>query len=202
LTDANGNIVQRYDYTPYGQTTASAAGFNNPYQYTGRELDQSGLYYYRARYYSPQMGRFISEDPIGLAGGLNVYVYVGGNLINYVDLLGLIDEAPRGTSPGLRQPGYPVVKTPTSEISLAERIMSSKIVEKLTFGLFKVGKTGGIIASPAGAFLFFYKPAEMGCAEIDCDKDGIADVYQRLRPNQCLRPDIYGVEALMSQGGD
>ncbi|MDR2871707.1 MAG: RHS repeat-associated core domain-containing protein [Xanthomonadaceae bacterium] len=58
--------MQRYDYTPYGQTVATSTSFGNPYQYTVRELDQSGLYYYRARYYSPQMGWFISEDPIGL----------------------------------------------------------------------------------------------------------------------------------------
>jgi RHS repeat-associated protein len=85
LTDANGNIIQRYDYTPYGQTTATSSAFSNPYQYTGRELDQSGLYYYRARYYSPQMGRFISEDPIGLRGGINTYGYVEGNPVNLID---------------------------------------------------------------------------------------------------------------------
>ncbi|MGS0575241.1 RHS repeat-associated core domain-containing protein [Xanthomonas oryzae pv. oryzicola] len=90
LTDAAGTAVQRYDYDPYGATTQSVAGYTNPYQYTGRERDISGLYHYRARYYRPQLGRFISEDPIGLAGGNNSYAYVGGNPISYVDPNGTI----------------------------------------------------------------------------------------------------------------
>ncbi|WP_162253614.1 RHS repeat-associated core domain-containing protein, partial [Lysobacter sp. Root690] len=53
------------------------------------ELDESGLYYYRARYYHPGMARFISEDPIGLAGGLNTYAYVEGDPIAFIDPLGL-----------------------------------------------------------------------------------------------------------------
>jgi RHS repeat-associated protein len=89
LTDGSGNLMQRYDYTPYGQTQAMTAGFDNPYQYTGRELDQSGLYYYRTRYYHPGMARFISEDPLRLAAGLNGYAYVGGNPMQAVDPLGL-----------------------------------------------------------------------------------------------------------------
>jgi RHS repeat-associated protein len=62
---------------------------NNPNQYTSRENDNTGLYYYRARYYDPVMKRFISSDPIGLAGGWNTYAYVGGNPISYTDPLGL-----------------------------------------------------------------------------------------------------------------
>jgi RHS repeat-associated protein len=89
LTNADGDIVQRYDYDPYGVTIASSGGFSNPYQYTGRERDQSGLYYYRARYYSSGMGRFISEDPIGLLAGINMYGYVGGSPIRFSDPYGL-----------------------------------------------------------------------------------------------------------------
>ncbi|WP_146095492.1 RHS repeat-associated core domain-containing protein, partial [Xanthomonas theicola] len=51
--------------------------------------DASGLYYYRARYYRPEWGRFVSEDPIGLSDGFNVYAYVGGNPINFSDPFGL-----------------------------------------------------------------------------------------------------------------
>ncbi|KAA8918168.1 hypothetical protein CEK64_19165 [Xanthomonas sontii] len=82
-------MIQRYDYTPYGQTSQASAGTTNPYQYTGRERDASGLYYYRARYYSPNQGRFVSEDPIGLAVGLNSYAYVNGNPIGLTDSTGL-----------------------------------------------------------------------------------------------------------------
>ncbi len=89
LTNAAGEVIQRYDYTPYGQTRQLNAGTTNPYQYTGRERDASGIYYYRARYYSPGMGRFISEDPIGLRGGVNTYAYVSGNPLSYADPSGL-----------------------------------------------------------------------------------------------------------------
>ncbi len=71
LTDSTGAMRQQYSYDPYGKTTATdtTTGFTNPYQYTGREADGQGLYYYRARYYSPMIGRFISEDPLGFKGG-------------------------------------------------------------------------------------------------------------------------------------
>ncbi|UQP96026.1 RHS repeat-associated core domain-containing protein [Xanthomonas arboricola pv. pruni] len=92
LTNAAGAVVRRYDYTPYGQAQAIGGSSDNPYQYTGRELDKSGLQYYRARYYSPEMGRFISEDPYGFAGGdVNFYAYVGGNPISNIDPLGLFE---------------------------------------------------------------------------------------------------------------
>lgn len=86
LTDATGNVVNRYDYTAYGQTSQTGSGFSNPYQYTGRERDVTGLYYYRARYYQPDMGRFISEDSYGFAAGdNNFYAYALGNPISYND---------------------------------------------------------------------------------------------------------------------
>jgi RHS repeat-associated protein len=89
LTDAAGNIVTSYSYEPYGATTQTGAASSNPHQYTGRENDGTGLHFYRARYYDPQLMRFISEDPIGLAGGMNSYGYVAGNPISFNDPLGL-----------------------------------------------------------------------------------------------------------------
>jgi RHS repeat-associated protein len=62
----------------------------NALQYTGRENDGTGLYYYRARYYDPGLKRFISEDPIGTTAGLNFYSYVEGNPISFSDPTGLI----------------------------------------------------------------------------------------------------------------
>jgi RHS repeat-associated protein len=78
LTDALGGVVQSYDYNPFGETTAST-GEANPFQYAGRENDGTGLYYNRHRYYVPEWGRFMSEDPIGFAGGLNRYTYADIN---------------------------------------------------------------------------------------------------------------------------
>jgi len=73
---------------PYGEVTATGSS-TNPYQYTGRENDGTGLYYYRARYYSPSLKRFISEDPMGLDAGLNEYVYADGDPLDELDPLGL-----------------------------------------------------------------------------------------------------------------
>jgi len=64
------SIQNYYAYTPYGETTPLGPDNANPLQFTGRENDQTGLYYYRARYYDPLLKRFVSEDPIGIAGGL------------------------------------------------------------------------------------------------------------------------------------
>lgn len=120
LTDALGSVIELanpnqsaqadYTYGAYGQTTETPAGASsNLIKYTGREQDTAGLYYYRNRYYSTTTSRFISEDPIGLAGGDNLYSYVGGNPIQGKDPLGLdviMDNANRaaGLSPDQRSP--------------------------------------------------------------------------------------------------
>jgi RHS repeat-associated protein len=89
LTSTTGAIQNLYSYDPYGNTTQSNASFNNPYQYTGREADTAGLYYYRARYYSPMMGGFTSEDPMGFGGRqLTFYGYGKSDPIMYVDRTG------------------------------------------------------------------------------------------------------------------
>jgi RHS repeat-associated protein len=90
LTDVNGVIKTSYNYSPFGkkQTTGIASG--NPFTFTGREDDRTGYYYYRARYYSPDQKRFISEDPLGFGGGdTNFFAYVGNRPISFVDPSGL-----------------------------------------------------------------------------------------------------------------
>ena len=84
LSSATG-VTDTYTYKPFGITTATGSNPNR-FRFTGREWDQeTGLYYYRARYYDPNIGRFLSEDPIGLQGGMNVYGYVAGRPLNWVD---------------------------------------------------------------------------------------------------------------------
>src|SRR5438093_8772101 len=77
LADAAGSVQTQYSYEPFGQATAAGAANSNQRQYTGRENDGTGMYYYRARYYSPSLSRFISEDPLEFGGGqVNLYAYV------------------------------------------------------------------------------------------------------------------------------
>jgi RHS repeat-associated protein len=90
LADSAGTIQTEYTYDAFGKMTFTGSSNSNPYQYTGRENDGTGLYYYRARYYHPELQRFISEDPIGFSGGgANFYPYVNNNSINFSDPLGL-----------------------------------------------------------------------------------------------------------------
>ncbi|MEA3434830.1 MAG: RHS repeat-associated core domain-containing protein, partial [Thermodesulfobacteriota bacterium] len=78
-------------YGPFGEVIDASGTSENFLKYTGREHDEElGLYYYRARYYDPDLGRFLTEDPIGFDGGINFYAYVGNNPINFNDPEGLI----------------------------------------------------------------------------------------------------------------
>jgi RHS repeat-associated protein len=90
ITDGAKNIIQTYAYDSFGGITPTTA-FRNSFTYTGREYDEeTGLYFYRARYYDPKLGRFLNPDPIGFAGGdTNLYAYVKNNPINYSDPEGL-----------------------------------------------------------------------------------------------------------------
>jgi RHS repeat-associated protein len=90
LTDSTGTVQTQYAYEPFGKTTATGSASSSTFQYTGRENDGTGLYYYRARYYNPTLGRFISEDPTGLAGdGPDFYVYASDSPATWVDPSGL-----------------------------------------------------------------------------------------------------------------
>lgn len=82
LVNAAGAVQTTYGYDAYGGTSVTGTANDSPYQYAGRENDGTGLYYNRARYYNPSWGRFISEDPIGLQGGINRYAYAGSDPIN------------------------------------------------------------------------------------------------------------------------
>lgn len=89
LSDASGAFVATYEYEPFGKTTATGSS-SNALQYTGRENDGTGLYYYRARYYSQKLQRFLAEDPIGFsAGDINLYQYVSNGPVGSRDPHGL-----------------------------------------------------------------------------------------------------------------
>ena len=93
LTDEKGDTVETIDYdNAYGKIInhSKTIETDNPYGYTGREMDAGDLYYYRARYYDPQTQRFLNKDPIGfVSGDNNFYRYVENNPVNLQDPLGL-----------------------------------------------------------------------------------------------------------------
>ncbi len=108
ITDSAGNVVQRYEYDSFGNIISmSDPDFIQPYTYTSREYDpESGLYFYRARYYDDKVGRFISEDPILKPGNpnapfmlryllktpasLHAYGYAKNNPLRYTDPTGTL----------------------------------------------------------------------------------------------------------------
>jgi len=88
ITDQNQQTVNSYAYDPYGNVMGEQESIEQPFKYVGQLglfAEDNGLYYMRARYYDAEVGRFISEDPIGFQGGLNLYAYVGGNPVSLVD---------------------------------------------------------------------------------------------------------------------
>ncbi|HEV2147522.1 MAG TPA: RHS repeat-associated core domain-containing protein [Longimicrobiaceae bacterium] len=90
LIDSTGALVNQYRYSPFGEAEVVREQVENPLRFTAREYDaETGLYYYRARYYDPALARFISEDPIGLEGGINPYAYAGNDPVNFTDPFGL-----------------------------------------------------------------------------------------------------------------
>jgi len=104
VADNSGNVLEQYEYTAQGWfqvanasgTVESATQIANYLMYTGREFDyETNNYFYRARYYSPKLGRFISRDPLSgaeFSQGTNLYAYCGNNYLNSTDPTGMCDK--------------------------------------------------------------------------------------------------------------
>ncbi len=89
ITNQDGQQVAHYEYTPYGSIAQTEGSDVTHYKFTGKELDNTGLYFYGARYYDPEIGRFVTADTIVQAPydpqSLNRYSYCRNNPLNYVD---------------------------------------------------------------------------------------------------------------------
>ena len=90
VSDTAGVTQASTRFDAWGSVIASTG--STPFGFTGREMDATGLSYFRARYYDSTMGRFTQRDPIGFRGGLNPYTYVGNSPQNFTDPLGLIQR--------------------------------------------------------------------------------------------------------------
>jgi RHS repeat-associated protein len=92
LTDGNGNVTDRIEYSAYATLTYRIGTNDTPFLFNGRygvQTDPNGLLYMRARYYNPYLCRFLNPDPTGFKGGLNFYAYANGNPVSYRDPNGL-----------------------------------------------------------------------------------------------------------------
>lgn len=172
---------------PDGDGVAFAFSLRFPgQQYT----PETGLNYNYQRDYDAQVGRYVQSDPIWLLGGISSYGYVEGRPLRYADPWVLASDPLAGYRPGL---GPIIIKTPTTPIHWGERLAMGYLVGKATGGLSGVNRTGQIVpktSTPLGmasVVLYFMQPIEMGCAEIDCDKNGIPDRLE-VMGNSCPIP--------------
>ena len=105
VTDAYGAVVASYKFKPYGETDSYSGTFSTNYQFTGKPVNADvGLSYYGARWYDPEIGRFITQDPI--KNGTNWYVYCDNNPIKYIDPSGLDSESSIGGLGDSRSEGF------------------------------------------------------------------------------------------------
>jgi len=152
LTDFGGEIVWSAKYNAYGKVTHLAFGggeqLEQPLRFQGQYFDaESGLHYNRHRYYDPEIGRYLTPDPVKLAGGLNQYQYTP-NPTGWVDPLGLSGNCPPPNKPGCQAPddttgakvdeGEPALPKP--KLSASE--LAKKEVKRLndSQGMHMVGK--------------------------------------------------------------
>lgn len=92
LTDGSGTLATEYSFEPYGKATRTGSANNNSQNFTAREDDGTGLLYLRARYYMPGCARFSDEDPLGIGGGSNLYIYAAANPLLFIDPFGLTPQ--------------------------------------------------------------------------------------------------------------
>ncbi len=136
LTDSTGTVQTSYTFEPFGNTITTGTATTNSFAYTGRELDSTGLYFYRARYYNPSLQRFISEDPLGQQGGINVYAYAFNDPVDLTDPFGLCGTPWDRVKLGLKGAGQLLVA-------------GGKIVEGVA-GIAAAPETGGLSLALSG----------------------------------------------------
>ena len=143
MTNASGSVVNSYSYLPFGEKLSSTAGVANPFTYVGEYgvMDEgSGLYFMRNRWYDPAIGRFVQQDPIGMAGDTNLYRYTANNPLAFVDPDGT-DGSPAQQNPPQQNPPQ---RSPTQPDYVADAANS-------TVGHFS-NAFGGFIPNPMANF--------------------------------------------------
>jgi RHS repeat-associated protein len=160
--DASGVLQTHYTYEPFGATTISGTSSTNAQQFTSRESDGTGLYGYRARFYSPRLQRFVSEDPLGLNAGMNVYAYTQNQPTRFTDPFGLqtynrtagpVWSKPEGGPEPFCVPPATYDPRPIDGTTIPDGAHENKVYKNPT--------GSGVDIAPDGTVLMFYPGATM-----------------------------------------
>lgn len=184
-TNASGAVTLARRYDPWGN--ALTGGSSSGWAFTGREWDsETGLAYYRARYYDPRIGRFINEDPVGLSGGTNLFGYVDNAPVAGVDPLGLSKKYPpfkkRGCNP---------VELSVCEASCGTRGVELCEVQSFLHITRIVDKDGAV------KILYEWKDATPNCV---CNDDDDDEKFCRKNPGTCVLAVVLGVLVFLCTG--
>lgn len=139
LSNSSGALANTYAYDSFGNLTASTGTLTNPLRYTAREFDsETGTYLYRARYYDPANGRFISEDPLKFEGGIGFYTYTFNDPVGMFDPSGLKCNKPSFASLWKNYPApqtYPTQTNPSGQQSIWD-LIGGKVAQNGNSGVF------------------------------------------------------------------
>jgi RHS repeat-associated protein len=186
VADESGDLVERYEYDVYGAVTIfdgagitlTASAIGNPYLFTARRYDpESGNYTYRARMYSPWLGRFLSMDPIGFdAGDYNLYRYVFNNPVNATDPTGefafvpwLLKASAEAAADALMQAlfNYFLDPTVTTFDEAVRSIDLGQVGVAFLTGLLPWSRVSRSFAGAVGDVILYILDAQSDCDEFD-----------------------------------
>ena len=199
LTDANGILVERYEYDPYGlplffdanENVLNQSAFGNAILFTGRDYDyETGLYYYRARSMHPSLGRFIQHDPLMYVDGMNMYSYVGDMPVVMIDPDGnawntFLKESVTNILNGVGQRVYADVSNRSYENKLK---VLGKVTNVISAGLQIIG---GIAEIAGGVALALTGPGTAGLGFVGAAiliTNGVDNIVAGVKSIKCGSP--------------
>jgi RHS repeat-associated protein len=211
VTNAAQDIVQSYAYDPYGRGMGSTGSLDNPFRFIGTYgvmTDENGLYHMHHRYYDSELRRFITEDPIGLEGGLNLYGYVAGDPISHIDPTGLEFSVRKGVFKPVEQQvpkGIFKNQVPKGVFKPREPLIPKGVFKNAPKGVFKprdqqveqVAKVfkkefpkGGVFKPRApnpGKALAIYEPPVKSLVAVEETTGGVVSKLPALAKNPVLK---------------